>query len=227
VALALALVLVLGGCAVPRDPEGTLERVQGGTLRVGVTATEPWVRLEGGRPRGVEVALVEGFARELRARVEWFEGSESELIAALGERQLDLVVGGLTADTPWSKEAALTRPYATTRVLVGFPRSVTAPPELDGVRVRVERGDEAAGLVEGEGAVPVPVRDLAGARGPAAAEEWRLEAIGLVPADFELKRSEHVMAARLGENAFLVRLERHLRASEGTVRRLLRAEGRT
>ena len=55
------------GCGIPRDPESTLDRVRGGTLRAGITASEPWTTLEGGRPGGVEVALVERFAQELGA----------------------------------------------------------------------------------------------------------------------------------------------------------------
>ena len=61
VACALMAALV-AGCGVPRDPETTLERVRGGTLRAGITASEPWTTLDGGQPGGVEVELVERFA---------------------------------------------------------------------------------------------------------------------------------------------------------------------
>ena len=224
-AAVFGLAVVLAGCALPRDPEGTLNRVEGGTLRVGLTEAEPWTRLEGGRPEGVEVALVRAFARELSAEVEWTPGSEAELVGALAARELDLVVGGLTRDTPWTEEVALTRAYATTRVLVGVPRGTRAPRGLDGLRVSAERGDEVAGLLEDEDAVPVRVADLAAARGPVAAEAWRLEALGLEPTSLELDTTEHAMAAPLGENAFLVRLERFLLAREARVQRLLDREG--
>lgn len=65
---------------------------------------------------------------------------------ALEDGELDLVIGGLTADTPWSTHAAITRPYAET---------------MDG------RG----------------------------------------------RTVQHVMAARLGENALLVELETYLEAA--------------
>ena len=42
----------------------------------------------------------------------------------------------------------------------------------------------------------------------------------------ELKQDKHVMAVRLGENAFLVRLERFLLNREEQIERLLREEGR-
>ena len=64
-------------------------------------------------------------------------------MADLEHGQLDLVIGGLTAESPWSEKAAITKPYA---------------------EVRNEYGD-----VE-----------------------------------------EHVMAAPLGENAFLLALEKFL-----------------
>ena len=36
------------------------------------------------------------------------------LILALEHGDLDLVIGGLTADTPWTEHAAITKPYART-----------------------------------------------------------------------------------------------------------------
>lgn len=48
-------VVVIAGCQFPRDPEETLDRVEGGTMFVGVMEDEPWVVLEPGRePQGVE-----------------------------------------------------------------------------------------------------------------------------------------------------------------------------
>ena len=68
--LLLAAVLAVG-CQYPRDPEGTLDRVRGGVMRVGVTHVDPWVKLDGGTPSGVEVELLERFARTIDAEVEW------------------------------------------------------------------------------------------------------------------------------------------------------------
>jgi ABC-type amino acid transport substrate-binding protein len=109
------------GCGVPRDPEGTLDRVRGGTLRAGVSVREPWTRLHDGRPAGVEAALLREFADELGARVEWTVGSESELFAALERRELDVVVGGLTEDTPWRDRVGLTGRYLDRHVMAVPP----------------------------------------------------------------------------------------------------------
>ena len=219
------LALLLAGCGIPRDPEGTLERVRGGTLRAGITASAPWTTLEGGRPGGVEVELVERFATELGARVEWVDGSEADLIAALEMRELDLVVGGLTADTPWQAKAAITRSYATTRVVVAVPSSQPLPEDIAGLRVAVEDGTEEAGILEDKtDAIAVRVPDVTEVRGSAVAiEEWRLADLDLRDTGVHLSKSKHVMATPMGENAFLVRLERFLVAHQGEVPALLDA----
>jgi polar amino acid transport system substrate-binding protein len=225
---ALAVVAVLvAGCGIPRDPESTLNRVRGGTLRAGITASEPWTTLEGGRPGRVEVELVERFAAELGAMVEWVDGSEADLIAALEVRELDLVVGGLTADTPWQAKAAITRSYATTRVVVAVPASQPLPDDIAGLRVAVEAGTDAAGILEDKtDAVPVRVPDVTQVKGSAVAiDEWLLDDLDLADTGVHLSKAKHVMATPLGENAFLVRLERFLIGHQAEVPALLDAEG--
>ena len=75
VMLAATLLLLVGGCAIPTDPQGTLERARGGVLRVGMTEAHPWTRRDASRRSGVEVELVSRFAKQLGARVEWTDGS--------------------------------------------------------------------------------------------------------------------------------------------------------
>ena len=58
------------------------------------------------------MVLVRDFAATLPAEIEWTVGGEEMLILALEHGDLDLVIGGLTADTPWEKHAAITKPYA-------------------------------------------------------------------------------------------------------------------
>jgi polar amino acid transport system substrate-binding protein len=141
----VALSLLTGcGMSVPADPEATLETVRGDTLRVGVSPNPPWTDLrEDADPAGTEPALVERFASSLDADIEWTEGGEETLVTKLERGQLDLVIGGLTDQSPWVDKAALTVPYTEVR-------------------------------------------------------------------DDEGKAEKHVMAARLGENAFLVELETFL-----------------
>lgn len=111
------VLFVLTGCTgFPADPGDTLERVRGGVVRVGVSPHEPWTRLTGvGDPAGIEPELVRRFAAGLDAEVTWTPGGEEELMTQLEEGELDLVIGGLTADTPWADKAAITKPYAEAR----------------------------------------------------------------------------------------------------------------
>lgn len=109
------LVAVLGaacGGPLPKDTDGSLGRITDGVLRVGVSENPPWTEVyDDGRVAGREIDLVTGFAESYAADVEWTPGAESELVMAMARGDLDVVVGGLTSDSPWEKEIALTRPY--------------------------------------------------------------------------------------------------------------------
>jgi polar amino acid transport system substrate-binding protein len=230
VPLALATVL-LCGCEFPRDPEGTLDQVRGGALRVGVSPAEPFVKpAPGGEPTGVEVELVTRFAESLDASVEWVEGSESDLMAALEGRQLDIVIAGLTRRSEWQRTAALTRPYLTTQVVIAAPDAKAAAElsdDLGGQRIAVEANSpEAAKLEQDTDAVVVPVDDLAAVDGPVAVPDYLLDDLGLVRTDAELDEHEHAMAVSMGENAFLVALERFLLDREDEAAEILEREGR-
>jgi polar amino acid transport system substrate-binding protein len=226
----LAVAALLGACQFPRDTEGTLDRVRGGVMRVGVTHVDPWVKLEGGEPGGVEVELLERFARTLGARVEWVEGSETELMEALHGRHLDVVAAGLTRRSEWQRVAALTRPYVTYQVVIAAPDRETADrlsEDLGGERIAVEANSpEAAKLEEDTDARVVPVDDLAAVDGPVAVPDYMLDDLGLVRTDAELDEHEHAMAVSMGENAFLVELERFLLDREAEAAAILEREGR-
>lgn len=114
VLLALVTVLASGcGSPFPKDTDGSLDRITGGALRVGVSENPPWTEVsDDGGVTGREVDLVAGFAQQQDADLEWTPGAESELIMAMARGDLDVVVGGLTSDSPWEKEVALTRSYA-------------------------------------------------------------------------------------------------------------------
>ncbi|MEU4745395.1 transporter substrate-binding domain-containing protein [Actinosynnema sp. NPDC023658] len=222
----LVLVAVLAtGCGLPRDVDGTSERVRGGVVRVGVAENRPWTRVgDGGEVSGVEVELVRRLAERVGARVEWTVGAESSLMAAVGERQLDLVVGGLEGNSPWIEEASLTRPYAVTKVVVAAAGDV--PEDLAGVRVAVRAGtDEAAALAE-EDAVVVPVEEVGEARDlPVAVDDWRTAGLGLRAGKQVLVERSHVWALPLGENGWQVEVERFLaELPGGEVERLLAEE---
>ncbi len=211
VIVSLAIVCVLSvACGLPRDPEGTLERVMGGKMRVGVSERDPWVVLGGSRPAGVEVEIVESLARRLDADVEWVQGSIEELASAAHVGELDLIIAGLTSQTTISSQVALTHPYLTTQLVIAVPRRKAAEEDLAGVQVAVEDATQAAGILEKTDAVPVRVNDVANARGPVAVESYRVDDLGLKDTGIRLSESDHVMGVPHGENAWLVRLERFL-----------------
>jgi polar amino acid transport system substrate-binding protein len=225
----LLVAIAVAGCQYPRDPDGTLNRVEDGVMRVGVTEADPWVVLEGDRPvGGAEVELARRFARDVGARIEWVQGSEEELVDAAKEGQIDLILGGLTSKSRWKKDVAFTRPYVETRTVVGVPAGESFPDDLAGVPVAAELGTEEEGLLaQKTDARVVPVPSLAPRAGrPAAVLHYLLDDLRLTDSGTELDSAKHVMAVKLGENAFLVRLERFLLNREDEIERLLVEEGR-
>lgn len=114
-ALVGAAALGLGACTssgYPADPEGTLDRISGGTLRAGVVHHPPHVDASGAEPVGREPDLIRAFAAAHGAQVEWTVAGEEALMTALEKGDVDLVAGGLTSKSPWTTHASLTRPYA-------------------------------------------------------------------------------------------------------------------
>ena len=108
--LVTSLVLLLGGtvacAAVPRDPDGTLDRVRAaGTFRVGVIAPGPPATQ---RPR--HEAFLDGVSRRTRARATVTVGAAERLLSELEEGRLDLVIGELAAESPWRDHVTLLPP---------------------------------------------------------------------------------------------------------------------
>ncbi|WP_314856402.1 transporter substrate-binding domain-containing protein [uncultured Microbacterium sp.] len=109
----VALALTGCGVAIPADPDGTLETVRSsGVLRAGASPSDDVLRLEDGEPSGPLADLVEGFARQQGASVEWTVGSEETLVDQLEQGELDLVAGGMTDATPWVDLVSVTRGYS-------------------------------------------------------------------------------------------------------------------
>jgi polar amino acid transport system substrate-binding protein len=221
-ALSASLLCVfITACGIPRDPENTLERVTGGTLRVGYALSDPWVTSGDDGPSGIEAELIERFATEIDAQIEWTEGSESEVVEALEVGELDVVISGLGTTDPWSDQAAFTHPYVTTQVVVGIPEGDEIPEDIAGLEVAVESGTGEAGILERTDAIPVEVEDVAEAEGPVVVDDWLLQDLDLNDSGVTLEEIDHVMATRFGENGFLVELEGFLLDNPDLVARLL------
>jgi polar amino acid transport system substrate-binding protein len=191
---------------------------------VGIADADPWTIPSEDPPSGIEVELIEGLAEELDAEIEWTTGAEHELFGALELGELDLVAGGLDATSPYAQEAALTHPYVTTQIVVGFPADDAGSTDIAARKVAVERNTEAAGLLEQTDADPVPVNDVAEAEGLIAVDDWLLSDLDLEDRGVGLHESDHVMAVRLGENGWMTTVERYLLENAETIESLLEQE---
>lgn len=116
---ALAIVVLVGlfmsgcGLTVPADPGGSMDRIEGGTLRAGASLDPGLVSLTDGEVTGPLVDLIEQFAAAHGAEVEWTVDSEESLVGALEDDQMDVAVGGMTSETPWIDRAGVSRGYPT------------------------------------------------------------------------------------------------------------------
>lgn len=227
VALLLTSFLNLACGTLPRDPAGTSARVhQYQQIRVGLVDNPPWVVRTDHEPAGVEVALIRKFASSLGARAKWFWGSEETHMEALEEFELDVVLSGLDASTPWSKQVGLTRPYYDEIVTVGAPSGTPVPGELRGLKVTVREGDATAAFIRRKGAIDERAEDIWNVTGLLAAPTWLLNKRGLTPAKFILFKKKHVMAVPPGENGWLKRLQAYLEEQEPSVPALIQREAR-
>ena len=109
--LIIFLLITFACASLPRDPKETLRQLQSRPVRVGLVEHAPWVVRNGSEPAGVEVDLIRNFASELGTTPDWHWGGEQEQLEALQHYQLDVVIGGFTDQTPWSKYVGLTSPY--------------------------------------------------------------------------------------------------------------------
>jgi polar amino acid transport system substrate-binding protein len=224
--LALIVGIALGACDIPRDPEGTLQRVRGDEMLVGATEADPFVIFENGEPAaGVEVRLVEAMAADFDAEIDWVTGSEEQLLAALEVGELDLVIGGLTSTNPWSANVTFTHPYLTTFTGVGVPEQEQVGEDIAGMKVSAEKGSDIIGLLRETDAQVVEVDDIAFADGAAAIENWLFDDLDLYDSDVRLNESDHVMAVPHGENAWLSAVERFLLEREDEIESILEEEG--
>ncbi len=225
-ALAIAtclLAAIAPACQYPQDVEGTLDRATGGTLRVGVIDNPPWAVVDEGDPTGVEPELVKRFAEDIDAQVEWYPGTEEELVGAMRGFQLDVIVGGLTRSSPAGTHAALTRPYIDTEIEYGLAPGDDPLDDFDGREVYVVEGSEAAAIMrqEEDDAVPVYVESEADLKSPALTDNYWFEPLGLESTDDIKRDDEHAMAVPMGENAFMIELEHFLLSRGGEANALL------
>lgn len=225
-ALVFLSYLASTGCdRLPRDPKKTTERVQQQhVVRVGVAENPPWVIRKAGEPEGVEVELIRNFANSLGATPKWFWGGEQTHMEALEQFELDVVISGLDAKTPWSKQVGLTSPYFDERFVVGIPSGTRAPESLRDLKIAVPEGDALAAYLQKKDAIPLRTANIFETGGPAAAPVWALERNGFTRTKFNVFEKKHVMAVPPGENGWLNKLGTYLQEQKPNVPILLKRE---
>jgi ABC-type amino acid transport substrate-binding protein len=135
---AIALMLSACGLRIPADPDGTLAHIRDGTLQAGASVDGALVERDGDTLSGGAVTLVEEFAAELGADVEWTVGSEESLVHGLDTGALQLVVGGMTTDSPWAEQAGMTRGYPGIPGADGRDIVMLVPPGENALLVELE-----------------------------------------------------------------------------------------
>lgn len=215
---------LLQGCRFPQDVEGTLEGVRGDTLEVGVAENPPWVVRTQDGAEGLEPEIIRNLAEQLGAEVRWHWGTENELLRALAQLQLDLVIGGI-AKTKWiTMAAASTRPYVKIKSSVGFPEGRPVPESIEGLTVEVMAVNDLARALQEKGARPVKRVPDQESIGAFAGPDWWLKAHGYTPGPFELTTDSYVMLLPKGENAWMMVVEEHLNKLGGIEQRLQQLE---
>lgn len=212
----------MAGCdEFPRDPDETLNEVRGGTMAVGVLHKPPWVDLSGAEPAGIEVDLIGVLAEQLGARIEWSTPGDADVLDALKERQLDIVIGGLTESDPWNAHVAFTRPYFRADTVVAGK----SPPPLEsiaGLEIAVTPGTAEAAHVTAHGAIPVSKHTPGTTPAQLSAKPfWEIERGEA--ALYVLHSDHHVVAVPQGENAWLLAVDRFLDQAAPDIAARLRA----
>lgn len=102
----MTVLLALSACSdLPRDPDGTLERIRAEkTIRLGEVAGAP-------EDREAE-AVLQRVAARTGARIKRTQGHGEELLEGLEEGEYDLVYGHFADDSPWAVQVHFGTPPA-------------------------------------------------------------------------------------------------------------------
>lgn len=104
-------ILLISGCTYPKDPENSYQKARETSLKVGVVLNSPFTTYINDHAGGREVEMLKEFAKAEDLKIEFQEGSESDLVKKLEKYEIDLVAGGFDKKTLWKKKAGLTATY--------------------------------------------------------------------------------------------------------------------
>lgn len=207
--LVVTLVIFTGGCeGFPKDPNGTLEKARNNILKVGLTGYDAAADVPA-EPVSGQITFVRQFAREINAKIRWVKGSQGDITELLSHHELHMAIGGFTPDSPFKNEITLSKPYFAEKIkIAGRGRAV--PGRIKNEQVIVKDYITAM-YVREKGAIPV-ISSAFSAPGNVliAARESELNKMGIQQDDRILHKLEYVVAIPMGENAFLIALEKFI-----------------
>ncbi|MFT3742549.1 MAG: transporter substrate-binding domain-containing protein [Gammaproteobacteria bacterium] len=194
-----------------------------GTIEVGVIENFPWAYGEKAHYRGVEVTLIQAWSQQLGIKPVWHSLEREKALIALKNGILDVVIGGLTDDSPWKKEVTLTHCFYEENFYVGlsFHNVLNAK---NHPKVAVDSFSFLMPYLQKNHFSPIRAMNPYQTSLPVADSEWRLKENRLVPKEFLTER-KHVMAIMNGENLLLTKLEAFLGTATSEIPDLLRKEG--
>ena len=101
-------VFFLVACDLPRDPEGTLDRITAGDISIG--------RIAGSKPDPTEEKVLQSLLSSLQATPHYETGDAEHLVARLETGKIDLMLGGLPEDTVFAERIGLTKPVGQAEI---------------------------------------------------------------------------------------------------------------
>jgi polar amino acid transport system substrate-binding protein len=167
--IALVLVsLVFNACSKSKEDDQDLQKPEREPLRIGISPKyPPMIFMRDGRYAGIEADFARGLAREFQRPLLFLPMKWEQLIPALMEGKVDLIMSGMTATLARKMRIDFSDPYFTA-VLVGAMRS-TDKEKYDS-RESVLKMQGSVGVIPGTTADVFVQRNLPNARRIAIAE---------------------------------------------------------
>jgi len=102
---------VISSCNIPKDPENSWEKIQRDGLKVGVVINSPYAFQKESLFTGSEVKLLKKFAKENNLKIKFITENETYLVRKLENYEIDILIGGFTKKTIWTKKVGKSTPY--------------------------------------------------------------------------------------------------------------------
>ena len=110
-----------------KSSAGTLKGViEKGTLRVGVSLFTPWsFKNKEGQLIGFEIDVAKQLAKDLRVQPEFHVFDWDKILPALLNREIDIIVAGMTITPQRALKVNFSQPYATSGISIATNMALT------------------------------------------------------------------------------------------------------